>query len=167
MKTMVKNGDLLDVEPDGTITVAGKPIGGGGSDYTAGSNIEISQEKEIAVKSTLTGIESVKFANNYACRLESNVYGDLLVKTTSPYHDFSFIRLFKTNSTEASVDIYCQSNYQHNQNLRFVVNDYNGSDAFCVFTRGGVVPQVPKEAGTYILKATVSGNNVTYEWVAG
>lgn len=30
MKRMVKNGDLLDVEPDGSITVAGKPIGGGG-----------------------------------------------------------------------------------------------------------------------------------------
>ena len=30
MKRMVKNGDLIDVEPDGTITVAGKPIGGGG-----------------------------------------------------------------------------------------------------------------------------------------
>ena len=28
MKRMVKNGDLIDVEPDGTITVAGKPIGG-------------------------------------------------------------------------------------------------------------------------------------------
>ena len=27
---MVKNGDLIDVEPDGSITVAGKPIGGGG-----------------------------------------------------------------------------------------------------------------------------------------
>ena len=30
MKRMVKNGDLIDVEPDGTITVAGKPVGGGG-----------------------------------------------------------------------------------------------------------------------------------------
>ena len=30
MKRMVKNGDLIDVEPDGSITVAGKPIGGGG-----------------------------------------------------------------------------------------------------------------------------------------
>ena len=29
MKRMVKNGDLIDVEPDGTITVAGKPVGGG------------------------------------------------------------------------------------------------------------------------------------------
>ena len=32
MKRMVKNGDLIDVEPDGTITVAGKPIGGGSND---------------------------------------------------------------------------------------------------------------------------------------
>ena len=30
MKRMVKNGDLIDVEPDGSITVAGKPVGGGG-----------------------------------------------------------------------------------------------------------------------------------------
>ena len=49
MKRMVKNGDLIDVEPDGSITVAGKPIGGG-SDYTAGSNIEISEAKEISLK---------------------------------------------------------------------------------------------------------------------
>ena len=32
MKRMVKNGDLIDVEPDGSITVAGKPIGGGKND---------------------------------------------------------------------------------------------------------------------------------------
>ena len=32
MKRMVKNGDLIDVEPDGTITVAGKPGGGGEND---------------------------------------------------------------------------------------------------------------------------------------
>lgn len=34
MKRMVKNGDLIDVEPDGSITVAGKPIGGGGGGIT-------------------------------------------------------------------------------------------------------------------------------------
>lgn len=28
MKRMVKNGDLIDVEPDGSITVAGKPVEG-------------------------------------------------------------------------------------------------------------------------------------------
>lgn len=139
--------------------------GGGGSEYTAGNNIEISEAKEIAVKSALTGIESVKFANNYGCRLESDAYGDLLVKTTSPYHSFSWIRLFKNNNTEASIDIDCQSNYQYAQNVRFDVRNYKGADAFCVFTRGGAVPQVPNEAGTYILKANVqSGDVVTYTW---
>lgn len=34
MKRMVKNGDLIDVESDGTITVAGKPIGGGSSSFS-------------------------------------------------------------------------------------------------------------------------------------
>ena len=139
--------------------------GGGDSEYTAGNNIEISEAKEIAVKSALTGIGSVKFTPNNGCSIESNAYGDLLIKTTSPYRSFSWIRLFKNNNTEASIDFYCQSNYSNAQNIRFDVSNYNGADAFCVLTRGGVVPQVPKEAGTYILKANVqSDGNVTYTW---
>ena len=62
---MVKNGDLIDVEPDGTITVAGKPIGGGGGgDYTAGSNIQINEAKEISVKSDITGVNSFRFSGD-------------------------------------------------------------------------------------------------------
>ena len=61
MKRMVKNGDLIDVEPDGSITVAGQPIGGGGSDYTAGKNITISEAKEISVPNDIQLLKSISF----------------------------------------------------------------------------------------------------------
>ena len=52
MKRMVKNGDLIDVEPDGTITVAGKPIGGGGG----GANYyPLSQFLDMGTGSVISG----------------------------------------------------------------------------------------------------------------
>lgn len=41
MKRMVKNGDLIDVESDGTITVAGKPVGGGNAIKTKTVNLRL------------------------------------------------------------------------------------------------------------------------------
>lgn len=138
--------------------------GGGGSDYTAGSNIEISESKEIAVKSALTGINSLKFAPAYGCSLSSDNYGDLHVKTTSPYHSFSFITLHKSDNSKARINLWCNSDYSGEQNIRLSAEGFNGGDAAVMITRG-YVPPVPKEAGTYILKATVqSGGFATYTW---
>ena len=81
---MVKNGDLIDVEPDGSITVAGKPVGGGGgggSDYSAGSNIEISEAKEISVKRALTNINSIDFSQTDGVRVTGEGRGGLEIKT--------------------------------------------------------------------------------------
>ena len=54
--------------------------------------------------------------------------------------------------------------YSGSQPIRIDASGFKGGDAFVVVTRG-YVPQVPKEAGTYILKANVqSGGVVTYTW---
>ena len=71
MKRMVKNGDLIDVEPDGTITVAGKPVGGGGgSDYTAGKNITISEAKEISLPDNINLLKSISiYGTNQSAKI--------------------------------------------------------------------------------------------------
>ena len=76
MKRMVKNGDLIDVEPDGSITVAGKPIGGGGgssfsivtllsSDLTPDSQIttraNINETKNAELDSLFEGENAFQF----------------------------------------------------------------------------------------------------------
>ena len=138
--------------------------GGGGSVYTAGNNIEISGSNEIAVKSALTGIESLKFTPNYGCSLDSDSYGSLHLRTTSPYYSFSHINFHKRDNPNAIIDLYCQMDYSGSQPIRIDASGFKGGDAFVVVTRG-YVPQVPKEAGTYILKANVqSGGVVTYTW---
>ena len=141
-------------------------VGGGGSGavYTAGSNIEISGSNEIAVKSALTGIESLKFTPNYGCSLDSDSYGTLNLRTTSPYYSFSHINFHKKDNSGAIIDLYCQSDYSGTQPIRIDASGFKGDDAFVAITRG-YRPQVPKEAGTYILKANVqSGGVVTYTW---
>ena len=78
MKRMVKNGDLIDVEPDGSITVAGKPIGGGGgsndreitltmpyASNSAGNTIKFSYiEKEIYDKINQFYYDTIKVYYN-------------------------------------------------------------------------------------------------------
>lgn len=174
MKRMVKNGDLIDVEPDGSITVAGKPIGGGGggSDYTAGSNINISEAKEISLKRNIQGIESIQFSGSSAPIIGS--YGSgVKIKSTSIYNDFPNIYLYPYNS---------DSKPDRNFSISFLNNDSNidsgvlfdtrgltgiSRQAFAFLTKGSRVPFVPSDDGTYVLKATVSGGKVTYTWVAG
>ena len=138
--------------------------GGGGSDYTAGSNIEISASNEIAVKSALTGIDSIKFTPNYGCSLDSDSYGTIHLRTTSPYYSFSHIKFHKNDNPDSVINLFCQSDYSGEQPLRIDASGFRGGDAFVMVTRG-YVPQVPKEAGTYILKANVQSDGVTtYTW---
>ena len=169
MKRMVKNGDLIDVEPDGSITVAGKPIGGGGGDYTAGSNIEISEAKEISVKKDLTAIDSLKFSV-----VDSPIIGGygtgVKIKNVNRYNDFPSIYLYPYDSN-IYPDRYFFFNViaddvNTNSGVTFDHRRLNGT-AFAFLTKGSSVPFVPSQDGTYVLKATVSNNKVTYEWVAG
>ena len=169
MKRMVKNGDLIDVEPDGSITVAGKPIGGGGgSDYTAGSNINISDSKEISLKSDIIGINSIKFAGNTTPNISIVDNANLAIKSNSSNFDYPAINLYRygheLSSNKRISLIFKAENIPYNS-LFFDIRNF-GNINYAFITKGGNVPPVPSENGTYVLKATVSGSAITYTWVA-
>ena len=166
MKRMVKNGDLIDVEPDGSITVAGKPIGGGGSDYTAGSNIEISTAKEISLKKDLTAIDSIQFSVVNSPVIGSYGAG-VKIKNVNLYVDFPNLYLYPYDSDENPDRYFSFSVLADKGNLNAGVTfDHRGltGTAFAFLTKGSRVPFVPSENGTYVLKATVSSGTVTYSW---
>lgn len=167
MKRMVKNGDLLDVEPDGTITVAGKPIGGGGGgggDYTAGSNIEISETKEISVNPELTGIEKIKFAPSNDYEISKDEEGILLVKNSTSGYNLAKIKLKNANNPSfIRLLFYC--NESQVQNVAFDTRGFNGEETNAFLTRGNSVPLIPREEGTYLLKGTVNQFGIaSYIW---
>ena len=167
MKRMVKNGNLIDVEPDGTITVAGKPVGGGGSDYTAGSNIEISEAKEIAVKSDLTGIDSIDFNNARGnVRILGYEEGDIKIKSLASYNHNPSIYLESKNPLNLRVlrlSFKTKGTGTTSQSIAFDVRE-TAEDAYAFLTIGSQVPFVPSNNGTYVLKATVTDGAVTYTW---
>lgn len=140
---------------------------GGGSDYTAGNNIEISASKAIAVKSALTGIESVKFSPDNGCILKSGVASSLELKGSwEPYYTHPSIWLYPK---EGSSYGYVQLIFNNKSNKDYAINFYlenaqSTSNYYAFLIRDGVPPVLPKTDGTYILKATVSGNKVTYAW---
>ena len=165
MKRMVKNGDLIDVEPDGTITVAGKPIGGGGggTDYTAGSNIEISEAKEIALKSDITGIDSIKFGPSNIYELSKDDNGLVITKYSNSGLSLPLIT-FKNSDKSTDLGLsfaYDESSYQ---SIVFSTTGSGGSEVYAFLTRSKKVPLVPRENGTYLLKAIVNNGNVDYTW---
>ena len=169
MKRMVKNGDLIDVEPDGTITVAGKPVGGGGGgDYTAGSNIEISEAKEISLKNDITGINSLKFTGPETPVLGSTGYA-LKIKSISKVNDYPSIYFYPRNA-DSNPDRYISIDFigdslNLNSKVKIDARKFN-NEVFAFLTKGSRVPPVPSDNGTYVLKATVSGGTITYSWVA-
>lgn len=168
MKRMVKNGDLIDVEPDGSITVAGKPVGGGG-DYTAGSNIEISEAKEVAVKSELTEINGITFAQTDSCKIFGGNKNILKIKAlgTGNTVDYPAIYFLTADDSKTYFRIFTYANTSNYQTMIIDARDFEfGKDAYAFLTRGAKVPLVPSTDGTYTLKATVSGGAVTYTWVA-
>ena len=168
MKRMVKNGDLIDVEPDATITVAGKPIGGGGGgDYTAGSNIEISEAKEIAVKRALTNLDSIKLKGfSGDATISGYDEGSFKIKSYATY--ITLRRIYLEARDQASIKrlvLSFKNNPPANQTISFDISDISES-AYAFLTKGSKVPFVPSDNGTYVLKATVSDGAVTYTWVA-
>ena len=165
---MVKNGDLIDVKPDGSITVAGKPVGGGGSEYTAGSNIEISESKEISLKNNISGIESVKFGSDIGPTLGHYGGSGLGLNCNSNSYDYLPIYMVRRGTDESKNENICLIFYSDNHTHYNIYFDRRGlsGDAYAFLTKGGRVPFVPSNDGTYVLKATVSGGAVTYNWVA-
>ena len=199
MKRMVKNGDLLYVEPDGSITAGGKAIkaveanptdeatatlekvkigdvaynvgggGGGGSDYTAGSNIEISESKQIAVKSDLTGINTVRLDAEYGnVQILSYDQGNLKIKSLASYNHNPSIYLESSDPTSLRgllLSFVNKGTGITNQGINFDLSDTSKS-TYVFLTIGSKVPFVPSDNGTYVLKATVSNGEITYAWVA-
>lgn len=164
---MVKNGDLIDVEPDGTITVAGKPVGGG-SDYTAGSNIQISEAKEISVKPELTEINKINLNPSDSCFIWGETQGGIYLESKYNSSTFKYPRLIlkSANSSYKEMIISFDSTTKYYQTIIFDAKDSGGAVLNAFLTKGGKVPFVPADDGTYVLKATVSGGAVTYTWVA-
>ena len=168
MKRMVKNGDLIDVEPDGSITVAGKPIGGGGGgDYTAGTNIQISEAKEISVNPELSGINKIDLSQSDSCIISGENEGGIKLQTKYNSAGYRYPR-FTLKSADASrykdINIIFFAK-DYGQIIYFDTEGSNGRTLY-TFLTNGKVPLVPNSDGTYVLKATVSSGNVTYTWVA-
>ena len=163
---MVKNGDLIDVEPDGTITVAGKPIGGGGGggNYTAGSNIEISEAKEISVNPELTGIKTIKFAPSNDYEMSKDNKGVVITKNISSGLTLPKITLKNVEkSTSLSLSFAYDSAFH--QSMVFSTEGFGGTEVYAFFTRSKKVPLVPSQEGTYLLKATVTSIGIVdYTW---
>lgn len=168
---------LVKANPTGEVTetleklkigdVAYNVGGGGGSDYTAGSNIEISASKAIAVKSALAGIESIKFSPDNGCFINSGGDASLSLKGgLEPYYSHPSIWLYpQDGKSYGKVHLL----FTNKTNSRFGV-DFNfatmksGDDLYAFILRGALPPRLPETDGTYILKARVSGGLVSYTW---
>ena len=162
---MVKNGDLIDVEPDGSITIAGKPIGGGGgSDYTAGSNIQISEAKEISLNPELTGIEKIKLAPSNDYEISRDDDGFKITKNVSSGGNLTEIKINNVKYKTFLRLLFSYDN-QYYKNLYFSTVGSEADQCYAFITRHNSVPMIPKEQGTYLLKGTVDSSGYPrYTW---
>ena len=190
---MVKNGDLIDVEPDGSITVAGKPIGGGGGSEN---------DREI----TLTmPYASSDYSDNKKLYIDDDTYNKisnyyyesikLYFNDGNPcgvFHVFNFNDSSRGINTRQYAVI---SHYEQFAGLQAWYGTYKGYKFFVSLlasrdSQGNFIylqqsekldlpfldkakfdalyklADKPTQDGTYVLKATVSGGAVTYTWVA-
>ena len=170
MKRMIKNGDLLDVEPDGTITVAGKPVGGGGGDYTAGKNITISEAKEISLPNDIELLNSISFfKNNVSEKVEIRQSDNYVVTIAS--NKLTTLPSFRAFSGDGitNKDLTIRFDNVPINRISKLIFDFDGinqKDVYTLISRSRI-PDVPSGDGTYTLKATVSNGSLTYTWVAG
>ena len=187
MKRMVKNGDLLDVEPDGTITVAGKPIGGGGSnDRESTLTVPYSSNEDSYGKKIYIDAEIWNNINNNFYEIIKIYYSDgkplgifsLLKYKRSSFNLTQYASVGYTSSGSVSdwYGAFSQIYVTVAINLR---SDAEGDYFEIKPTFSLSVPELkkenfdslykladkPTEDGTYVLKATVSGGAVTYTWV--
>ena len=138
---------------------------GGGSDYTAGSNIKISASKEIAVKSTLTSIDSINL-KAYAGDVTIRGYdeGSFKIKSNANYNILPkiYLEARDTNGIRPMTLSFINKATAY-QTITFDSSDTSGS-AYAFLTIGSKVPFVPSGDGNYILKAHVSSGTITYSW---
>lgn len=138
---------------------------GGGSDYTAGNNIEISASKAIAVKSELTGINSINLAPSTSCKIIGDQQGAFIIQTKDTFFDLPTIKLYPKDMVGkyyARLIFYADTNKYYES----IIFDGRGAggNVYSFLTKGDKVPFVPSDDGNYILKASVSGGKVTYTW---
>lgn len=140
--------------------------GGGGSDYTAGNNITISEAKEIGVKSALTNVDSIDFKQPDGVGISGLAKGIMKIKSRYTGYLYPIIRLSSSFETSqiGYISLSFNANTDYKQSIYFDCYDYSGNTAYVFTTRGGKVPQVPSGNGTYVLKAVVNGDAVTYKW---
>lgn len=138
---------------------------GGGSDYTAGSNIEISGSKEIAVKNALTEINSIRVKSvDGDVGISAENYGNFVIKTYASLPKWPVIKLRTKDSNFNDITLIFSQNQSNSQTINFNAEGSGGSSVYAFLTKGSKVPFVPSGDGTYILKASVSRGNVTYTW---
>lgn len=138
---------------------------GGGSDYTAGSNIEISGSKEIAVKNALTEINSIRVKSvDGDVGISAENYGNFVIKTYASLPKWPVIKLRTKDSNFNDITLIFSQNQSKSQAINIDAGGSDGSSVYAFLTKGSKVPFVPSGDGTYILKASVASGKVTYSW---
>ena len=196
MKRMVKNGDMIDVEPDGTITVAGKPVGGGGSSDDRNITLTISYSRGQDLTDNKTYVDDDIWNKIKECYYETI---KIRYKDGSPLGIFNalYISIYQYGTTEAGSKNYIAKSvvlpFASSNETWYGSSDRNYSTLHigCYTDSTGkyieIIPfetsaiptltkskfdelyklaDKPTQDGTYVLKATVSGGAVTYTWVA-
>ena len=192
MKRMVKNGDLIDVEPDGTITVAGKPIGGGenerelklimpydSSDSSSDKKLNIDDEiwnninncyyetiKLFYNDGNPIGVFNVfNFTDNGNYISNNKNYTCISIKKDTPPTSQTWYGVANTIYTFVYIRTYSSGAKKYlylSQYNVFSVPNLIQSKFDALYK----LADKPTQDGTYVLKATVSGGAVTYTWVA-
>ena len=196
MKRMVKNGDLIDVEPDGTITVAGKPIGGGGSENDKVLTLTMPYQRNLSTPDMFIRIDEETWNKIKKCEYETikiyyndgyplGVFNLLYYYYEGSYGEgeikSSEYTCIANRDGSTSVNVWYGSSYSY---TRFAKLECKTDSAGKYIRIWGYVASSslelskekfdalykladkPTQDGNYILKATVSSGAVTYTWVA-
>ena len=140
-------------------------VGGGGSEYTAGSNIEISESKAISLKSDLTDLNSIRLKSSYYdVTISSDELGKFKIKSQALTNNLPKIALESWNINERKKLNLIFKNYKLAEQTIYFDSSETSEDEYAFLVRGSNVPSVPSVDGNYILKASVSGGAVTYTW---
>lgn len=176
MKRMVKNGDLLDVEPDGSITVAGKPIGGGGglSDVieTDGTTTTIHSILNVDGKiNAPNGVSNLHTVNINQIQECANIYFKDAFRINCNWDkkaidiiNYNFIPKISLSANTSHILLsYIPDVSVEGKTGNFQFKSANKDAIFSGFRSR--IPEPPTSAGTYRLVATVSSTgDLAFTW---
>ena len=190
MKRMVKNGDLIDVEPDGSITVAGKPIGGGENEREITLTMPYSSDDTSNEKKLYIDNDLFNKINNFFYETIKLIFNDgkpigifHLFNPNETKYDNSEIGYFACSYDSPLSNYgtwYGSKKYYRFSKKLSLSSDSEGKYLYIYRFPAFDLPILeksnfdalykladkPTQDGTYVLKATVSGGAVTYSWVA-